>query len=517
MNKTDIQRYADLFRGNDRSHGVWLPDTTKMMTEKKKVALKEYEQHLKGERGLGIVPITDSGMCWFGAIDIDNHGDLVDIPLWEMTKKIKEKNLPLVACRSKSGGIHAYVFCKEPTRAKSLRVAMEKWAAEIGFPRAEIFPKQDYLDTESDGERRLGNWLNLCYFNADNSDRAALADAATKASLTEFLNMAEAAKITADSLVKAVDGAHVGAPPCIQRLITEGVPAGTRNEAMYNITVYLKRANPNTYLDDALDINNDIFNPPLPTAEAKRTIKSASRREYKYRCGLDPIKSLCDSKVCVNREFGISKSEFEDMSAVTMLPDFSGVVKYITDPVKWGISVNGQYINNIPTEVLYNFETLKNRITETLTIGVPSITKKGWEKIIIPLIGSARIVDMPDDASVSGMVGNRLREFLDKANISVADDDKEREKLLRGIPCVTTVDGVKAVVFRAMDFVKYLKAVKSEEVKGPNLWFALKNLPDIELMHGRISVKGRKMTVWYTPLSGYDRPEHSMPSFKQEF
>lgn len=533
MSHAEVERYAALFRGNDRSYGVWLPDTTKMMTEKSAVTLKEYEQHLKGERGLGVVPITDSGHSWFGVIDIDNHGDTKDIDLVAMVKKITEKSLPLVACRSKSGGIHVYVFCKEPVRSKVLRVALEKWASQIGYPKAEIFPKQDYLDTEVDGEKRLGNWINLCYFNAKDSNRATVDAEGKILSLSKFLSKAESLKISTDDLTSVINTAHIGAPPCIQRLLSEGVPAGARNEAMYNITVYLKRAKPNTYLDDALDINNEVFDPPLPTVEAKRTIKSASRRDYKYRCGLDPIKSLCDSKTCVNREFGITKSEFDDMSAGAMLPTFSNIVKYKTDPVKWGIMVTAtvnrgdgttetkkQLVDNIPTEVLYNFEHLKNRITEALTIGVPSITKRRWEGMLIPLIADARVVLIPEDASISGMIGGRLMEFLDKVNLDVTDMAKEREKILRGMPCVIDIpDRGRSIAFRAMDFVKYLKSVKSEDVKGPNLWFALKNIPNLELDHYKIKVKGKSVTVWFTSLATYvgNRADHSMPSFKAEF
>lgn len=512
-----VSRFSALFKGNERSYGVWVPETTKMSTEKRQVSNKQYSDHLKGEVGLGLVPIMDSGMCWFGAIDIDNHGEMEDIDLWGVTNVIKAKSLPLVACRSKSGGVHAYVFCKEPVRAKALRVAMSKWASDIGYPNAEIFPKQDHLEVDADGERRLGNWINLCYFGGDDTERYALTAPGSKASVNEFIGMAEAVKLSQNDVSATVDTSHANAPPCIQRLLSGGIPAGTRNEAMYNITVYLKRANPNTYLDDALDINSNVFDPPLPTSEAKRTIKSASRRDYKYRCQLEPLKSLCDSKTCLKREFGITRNEYDEMSANDMLPVFSNVVKYLTDPVKWGIQVNGMLITNVPTEVLYNFEALKNRITETLTIGVPSITKRNWERKIIPLISAAREVRLPDDASVSGIVGGRLREFLDKANLNVIDEAKEREKILRGIPCVMEIEGSKCLAFRAMDFVKYLKSVKSEEVKGPNLWFALNNLPDMPLDHARVSVRGKKLTVWYTPLSGYDRADYPAPQVKPEF
>lgn len=537
INENLVSRYANLFKGNSRSYGVWVPDTTKMMTEKKSVTDSQYSDHLNGVMGLGLVPIMDNSMCWFGAIDIDNHGEVEDTDLAAVTKIIRTKKLPLVACRSKSGGVHAYVFCKEPVRAKLLKTAMVKWAADLGFPKAEIFPKQDALEIDIDGERRLGNWINLCYFDADDTVRYSLGKKSAKATLEEFITEAESLKVSSNDLTYTAESAHAEAPPCLQRLYAEGVPEGTRNDALYNIVIYRKRSNPNTYADDVLDDNNEIFKPPLPTSEAKKIIKSASRRDYKYKCQLEPLKSRCDSATCVTREYGIPKNDYDEMEAESSLPVFEGLLKYLTDPVKWGILVTvpndpekkRMLVSNIPTEVLYNFDNLKNKITEVLSIGVPSITKRNWERKIIPLINKAESVELPEDASVSGVISNRLKEFLDKADVNGSSGDiKEREKLLRGIPCVTNVkserrnsDGTttdsyeKCVVFRGMDFVRYLKMVKSEDVKGSNLWFALTN--QLGLTHQKISVLGKKMTVWCIPYSSYERPEHPSPNVTPEF
>jgi hypothetical protein len=343
-------------------------------------------------------------------------------------------------------------------------------------------------------------------------------------------------RVSSNDLTYVAESAHTEAPPCLQRLYAEGVPEGVRNDALYNIVIYRKRSNPNTYADDVLDDNNEIFKPPLPTSEAKKIIKSAGRRDYKYKCQLEPLKSRCDSATCVTREYGIPKNDYDEMEAENSLPKFVGVIKYLTDPVKWAIKVQKLgtvdigLVNNIPTDLIYNFEYIKSRVTETLCIGVPSITKRNWEKIIIPMLNKAEEKELPEDASVSGAISARLNEFLDKADIgkSHGEDLKEREKLLRGVPCVTSIrterkndKGVmqemyeKSVVFRGMDFVKYLKMVKSEDVKGSNLWFALSN--QLGLSHQKISVSGKKMTVWCIPYSQYERPEHSIPDVTPEF
>lgn len=74
---------------------------------RKNVTDELWENHIKGEGpALGIIPINESNQCKWGCIDIDeynfNHSDLVS--------HIRELKLPLVVCRSKSGGAHVFLY-----------------------------------------------------------------------------------------------------------------------------------------------------------------------------------------------------------------------------------------------------------------------------------------------------------------------------------------------------------------------------------------------------------------------
>ena len=113
---------------------------------------------------------------------------------------------------------------------------------------------------------------------------------------------------------------------------------------MYHVVVYLKRARPDTFFDDALALNKPMFDKPLAPSEAKKVIRSASRRDYQYKCGEEPCKGLCDRKVCVTREYDISTDEAKDLDAQDSLPVFSELLEYKSDPPRWGIHVNGQLI-----------------------------------------------------------------------------------------------------------------------------------------------------------------------------
>ncbi|KKL59562.1 hypothetical protein LCGC14_2214120, partial [marine sediment metagenome] len=179
----DINKFAKLFRGNIRSYGRWNPDTQTLSTDKGKVPIECFKLHLEGGTGLGIVPITDTDNCYFATIDIDAHNDQEKINLKKIDGLIQKHDLPIIPCRSKSGGVHCYVFCKRKIAASLLVAKLMDWAKIIGHPGSEIFPKQTSLSAD-----QFGNWINLPYHN-DGKIRAALWKG-KRLNLSEFISVA---------------------------------------------------------------------------------------------------------------------------------------------------------------------------------------------------------------------------------------------------------------------------------------------------------------------------------------
>ena len=112
-------RFIARFTGLQRVHGVYLkpgPAEPGKKREGKRWTAKEpvtdalYAAHLAGNNGLGIVPIRDDDTCLWGCGDIDDYS--VDHPA--LLEKIKAFGLPLIVCRTKSGGAHALLFASEP-------------------------------------------------------------------------------------------------------------------------------------------------------------------------------------------------------------------------------------------------------------------------------------------------------------------------------------------------------------------------------------------------------------------
>ena len=134
---TQAQRFLDLFKGYEGAHGQ-----TQVMerhrhgkTQAKYQIVREpltvdlVQEHLDGKRGVGSIPIDETNHCGFGALDIDDYS----LDLVALYKKVKRLKLPLVTCRSKSGGAHLFLFMTEKIPASEARDKLAEFASALGF------------------------------------------------------------------------------------------------------------------------------------------------------------------------------------------------------------------------------------------------------------------------------------------------------------------------------------------------------------------------------------------------
>lgn len=518
MEEKNILRFAQLFRGNERSFGQFTPNAPSSrhsITVKETYTFDHYVNHLDGKKGLGLVPIMDDGFCWFGAIDIDAHGDAEDIDLIELERLVRELDYPLTVCRSKSGGAHLYLFGNEPLRATVVRKVLAKWAVQLGHGGCEIFPKQDVLPIEKDtGEQQLGNWINLCWFDAENPKCLRYTvEGGKQVDFEHFLDIAESRRITPAMLVEKGDGEHQEAPPCIQRMITDGVGKGHRNEAMYNMVIYLKQAFPETYRDRAFDMNGRIFTEPMSHAEAKKVINSAARRDYRYKCKEEPCKSLCRSFECVTRKYGITPEEKGELE-MGKPPAFGPLEKYMTTPVRWVLYVDEVRLN-LTTQQLMDFKAIREAVADNLTRLIPPMKNDRWQVILHGLMQNAKLIEAPEEATQEGALWARLQSFLAKADLdSKGDDPEDRDALAYGTPVVQIKDDRRVVYFRGQDFLEYLKKNRADEFKGSAVWVALKQRG---CEHTKLRVNKMPLNVWYVAVDDLTRVEIKAKEVRSEF
>lgn len=492
-------RLLALFVSNTRSSGRYNAKSDRGWTADEPLTEGVLQGHLDGVTGCGGVPILDDDTCYWGAIDCDNHGSDEDLPIKEVDAKIRQLRLPLIPCRSKSGGIHIYAFFDKPQAAAKVRALLNKWAADVGYAGHEVFPKQAKLVNGKDGLKMKGNWINFPYFDKKTMRYAVVEGKVL--TIEEFATLAEATRITEPQLRALSLSEHPDAPPCIQHMLQHGVAQGHRNEGLYNVVVYFRKIDPATAEAKATDANQTIFDRPLPRAELGRTIGSALRDQMQYRCDQEPIRSLCHREDCLKRKYGITPADADRLQTADALPIFAGLVKYASDPVRWDVEIDGVRISNIPTEALLDWRAIRTLVAERLTKVVPMIKNQEWERILAPMMKEARIVETPDDASVGGVIRARLREYAAKTDLTNrGENTRDRAALLRGLPVVVaaSIDGIKDryVCFRGEDFISYLKRTKSEELKGINLWMAVKEI----CVHTKMRAGDQNINVWAVPV-----------------
>lgn len=504
----NAKRLAALFISNTSSFGRY-PAKGSPSTDKGQYQLKHFELHLQGKMGLGLVPITNNNDCYWGAIDIDCHGaDEGEINLSDLYDKANSFALPVTICRSKSGGAHVYVFSSEPIEAKTMRSILKAYAVKLGFGSSEIFPKQNTV-VGPKGEERLGNWINLPYFKAEDTNRYCWLG--KPVSLEFFLEHAEAHRLTQKELNDAATGDHSEAPPCIQQMMYGKLPNGYRNEGMFAISTYMKKAFPEDWKHRVMDVNTISLETPLASKEIETIIGSVGRREYKYRCQQEPCKSFCQAKICLTRKFGIEESESPQRSeeAGLVWMNIEAITKVETDPPTYFVTANGRKLRVSATQLSSPVSMHVAMLEQTNLVTYP-VKPKDWLEMLATAMKSLVIEAAPDEASPSGLIRTRLMAFANKAT------SDNREHILHGMPVrVVGRDGEVKVYFKGESFVDFLRKTKSSDLRlGPEMWAALRKV-GVESERFRVN-KDKIVQVWSVKLATEDHKTYDDHNFQSE-
>jgi hypothetical protein len=494
--KTDAQRMMDIFEGYSGSHGVYngVSDTPdehgkRIGPDRRTVhsapTLADFERHLQGVSGLGVVPIRADGTCSWGALDVDDY----ELDLAGLASRVARLGLPLVPCRSKSGGLHLYLHLSSPAPAKDLIDRLKEYRALLGFGSGvEAFPKQTRL-LEGDA----GSWLNLPYPGIWEGGRYAINEAGNALTLAEWFALIDERRATPADLKKPlpVSADLPQAPPCIQHLTQIGFSPGSRNNGLLALSTYLKKADPDGWESKADVFNQKYIQPPLSRDEVTGIVRSLRRKDYQYRCSDSPLAQYCNRAACVSRKFGIGSAgnllRIESISKLdTQPPVFycqttNGRVRVtaaqLADPYKFGVAVLEQ------------------------ANAAPALPKTAeWREHIHALLQTAEIIEAPADASEEGAVVAYVQKFC----TGRAQAETQAELLL-GRPF--TVDG--RTQFRSIDLVAFLKR-QNVAITTQRLWDILRSIGGQALPVKKI--KNVCLRIWDIPAFDVQNEPFDLPA-----
>ena len=488
---TEITKFKAIFSGLDIAYGTYKIKSERgdgkqagQATVVRKPPTDDlWEKHLEGvEPSLGIIPIRADNSCIWGCIDIDqyplDHKGLVE--------KVHQLKLPLVVCRSKSGGAHVFLFTAEPTPARDFQTYLKNAAALLGEAGREIFPKQaEILVDRGD----TGNFLNLPYFGGDSGTRYAFNGDGSAASLEEFYELYEAnvqqLPLAFPEPPKQAESPIKDGPPCLQALCAQGFPEGTRNNGLFNISVYLKRAHPGAWEDKLVEYNFKYVSPPLPNNEVQVVLKQANKKDYNYKCKDAPLNGFCNSGLCRTRKFGIGAHSPD-------APQIASLSKYASEPPLWFLDVNGRRIE-LDTESLFTQAAFQKSCVEKLNVLPPALRKQDWENLLNALlkemVETEQITEASEDTSVTGRFMDQLEEFTAHMQQAMV-----RDEILMGRPW--TDEDEARTYFRMKDLENHLKRNNFIGLSAPKIAQRLRDMGGEPIP---LFLKNRTARCWRIP------------------
>lgn len=345
--------------------------------------------------------LLESNTVWFAAADVDNYR--LDLP--ELERRVKQLNLPLVLCRTKSGGAHLYLFFQQPVEAELVRTKLSEWVSALNLSnQTEIFPKQSVRANRSD----VGSWINLPYQNANGPTMRYAIHNGVALELEQFLDLAEATRITRPQLehiqITPISDDNKDplfeAPPCLVTIFQQGGFAeGTRNDGMLAVGVYLKKRYEDNWEQYFQQYNVLFCKPPLGSDELGELASSLRKKDYFYRCKLPPIHSVCQQRACVKRLYGVGGGDGEQPLQVEALA-VNGLTQYSypgeTEESLWALEMCNTRLM-VTTETLLNPGYIVNKLVETgrvLPAGLSQLSKPKWHKYLEPILAKSERLDM---------------------------------------------------------------------------------------------------------------------------
>jgi len=445
-------KFKEIFEGNNSAYGIM--KMTGEVTDKGKAVAKAYikresitdelwQDHLDGkDPALGVIPINEDNECKWGCIDVDEY----NLDHKNISARIKSHKLPLVNFRSKSGGAHLFLFAKEFIPASLMQSKLKTMAEALGFAGSEIFPKQTVIHVEK-GD--TGNFLNLPYHGGVRGLRYTFDESGNAASLESFYSMYDEWAQTKKQIEmieikekSKSEEAFKDGPPCLNRLAAEGFGEGSRNNALFNIAIYCRKAF-DDWENKVGDYNQKYMTPPLTYSEVQTVIKSIGKKQYEnYRCKDQPIESVCQPRACSKCKFGVGYNEEQ-------MPELGTLSKICSSPSQYFLDVDGKRVE-LTKEQLHNANLFAIEVMDKAGVVIGTIPKgPDWRELYLkPLMSGIQEIEPLKSLDPTEVLVHLLEQFT--VNRTQA---RTRDDILRKM--AWTEDGF--CYFRMEDFFNFCK------------------------------------------------------------
>ena len=430
--------YCDISKGiKDPATGKIKFDNKDYGWTKRPVTDEDYTNHLQGKGSMGIQPCDDEDNAVFGAIDIDPR-NYSDFKAEKYLKVIAEKELPLIPIRSKSGGLHLYVFAREKVKASDIREFLDNMLFILGLPaKTEIFPKQTTLKSQ-DGNKSNGHFINLPYFNKD--QRVALYPSGEEMDFDTFMKCVslnarskdELKNIGTDSIqivLQGEDNEFKDGPPCLGIIcgqLRQGsyvdtelggrhsrLPDG-RDEFLYNIMVWAKKKYSDKWETEVKRKAEELvlYDQSWDTRKIDEKIKLWKKETKGFKCHGKPVNTNCHKNICISRKYGIGSQVFGDWPEIVTVTKW----EYKPDPA-YDIHVKMpsgkiKIIHAKNIEYLIDQKRIKSLLAAHANILPPTIKNTKFTQMINGLLSTANPEFPEKETQPIGILFKEIKDWI---------------------------------------------------------------------------------------------------------
>jgi hypothetical protein len=452
-----LDDFIHIFTGNTSAHGEFIPGSPANPGEKQEgqafskvetVEYSLYEKHLSGEKGLGIVPVRQDGTCSFAVLDVD----IYDSDHSAIVRAVHKHHIPLLPFRSKSGGLHLYLFLETVYEARKIVAIMNAYRKLFQLKKStEIFPKQSIVD---DG--KVGSWINIPYFNVGNEKQYLYDYDGNPTPLEEAIDIIKAARVSAERIPKLLGELPLfDAPPCLQSIYTIA-STHDRNQYLFDMAVYYKAREGDDYEFTLLEANNELDNPVKPSELSDTVIKSFKKKHYSYKCNEEPICSICDKTECKTRKYGIGGTEVSDIS-------YEDFIQYGEDEPTYEWIINGKTLHFVNETDIIKQDRFRELCFRELHILPFRLTEFSWTEIINTALHNIIVKNADEIAGLSLTPSQLFKEHLVEFLTRRAQAANQEQVL---VDRVYKDEDIQAWIFKPKNLLVFLTQQKQFRAYG---------------------------------------------------
>jgi hypothetical protein len=526
ISELHVQEFMDIFSGSKHSYGELIYGEQKEKGQKREgryrhvtdklITIENYRDHLNGGNGLGVIPVNENGTCKFAVIDVDIYDD----ELTMYVEAIERGGFPFVPFKSKSGGLHIYLFFKEETLAAKATELMRRYSFILAIDTlvkqrkngtVEVFPKQTILSPD---KKERGSFINLPYYNTDSTVQYAIRANAPLTFNDAIMYVKDKRTTLTEATTFLESLVFNDAPPCLQmiHILDPFERMSGRNNYLFSLGVYLKKKDEDFFEQTLQEVNANLRSPLKPEEVDDTILSSLRKKDYTYRCKDTPCVDFCHKKECRNREFGIGKNEGYFSSV-----ECGQLFQYRTSQpyYEWEVRLQGQeefkkLRFKTEDEIIKQDAFLRLCMRELYEL--PSKLKQiEWFNKVNAALKEIKCVsvEVDDDTSPLVILRSLIYEFLTTRAMAETKEQLLANRVYFDQPSVS-------YWFRTKDLVNFLFVTKQFKFYGPQEIHGV--LKELKCDYKKISTESRKQ-VRVTSLSKkcLEESEQSPDVFHPDF